>query len=320
MIPISVLVPIFNMEKLMRRCLDSILAQSFQDFECLLIDDGSTDGSPAICDEYAAKDARFKAFHKQNGGLSDARNYGLAHARGEYTIFFDPDDWVDEDCLKDLYEKAQETKADMVMCDLYYNDLYRQRYSKQEPSSLHHLDVLKDLITGKVFGFTVTKLIRRTLYRQYCLEYPKGMYGCEDQFTMCKLLKNDIKIAYLPKAYYHYMFYGYNTLSKKYDDTTYKMDLYIRDMFVDLFDDKELKSLVYCRKSSFILSRAFMFGIHQFSSKEFKTAFHGYKEYVSGSMIERILIRLSLIGCYQPARKFFSFMYKTKQQIKKLCS
>ena len=98
---ISVIVPIFDMEKLMRKCLDSILAQTFQDYECLLIDDGSKDGSPAICDEYAAKDARFKAFHKSHGGLSDARNYGLACAKGEYTILFDPDDLVDAEWLKD---------------------------------------------------------------------------------------------------------------------------------------------------------------------------------------------------------------------------
>ena len=75
----------------MRKCLDSILAQTFEDYECLLIDDGSKDGSPAICDEYTAKDPRFLAFHKPNGGLSDARNYGIERAQGEYTIFFDPD-------------------------------------------------------------------------------------------------------------------------------------------------------------------------------------------------------------------------------------
>lgn len=135
----------------------------------------------------------------------------MAHAQGEYTIFFDPDDWVDEDCLKDMYAKAKETDADMVMCDLYYNDPYQQSYCKQEPSGLNHNDVLQDLITGKVFGFTVTKLIRQSLYQQYELQYPKGMYGSEDTYTMCALLKNDIIIAYLPNAYYHYMHFWNET-------------------------------------------------------------------------------------------------------------
>lgn len=316
---ISIIVPIYNMEKLMRKCLDSILAQTFQDFECLLIDDGSKDGSPAICDEYALKDARITVFHKSNGGLSDARNFGLAHAQGEYTIFFDPDDWVDEDCLKDLYEKAQETNADLVMCDLYYNDPYRQRYSKQEPTSLDHNDVLKDLITGKVYGFTVTKLIRRTLYQQYYLQYPVGMYGCEDQYTMCKLLKNDISIAYLPNAYYHYMHYGNATQSRRYDENTYQQDVKIRDMFVELLSDTPYRQLAYDRKTFSILSRAFHFGSKQYTSKSFREQFKGFQPDLSKeSFLMHFLYQMSLRGYYQPAWKAYMFLYQLKQVYKKI--
>lgn len=318
-IAISVIVPVYNMEKLMRKCLDSILAQTFQDYECLLIDDGSKDGSPAICDEYAAKDARFKAFHKPNGGLSDARNYGLARAQGEYTIFFDPDDWVDEDCLKDLYAKAVETNADMVMCDIWYNDPYRQRYSKQEPTSLNHLDVLKDLITGKVYGFTVTKLIRKELYEKYDIQYPVGMYGCEDQYTMCKLLKNDIRIAYLPKAYYHYMHYGNATQSRRYDENTYQQDVKIRDMFVDLLTDTPYKQLAYDRKSLSILSRAFHFGRKQYTSESFRERFKGFQPDLSKeSVLMRFLYQMSLSGYYQPAWRVYMVLFEFKQIYKKI--
>lgn len=308
------------MEKLMRKCLDSILAQTFTDYECLLIDDGSTDGSPAICDEYAAKDTRFKAFHKPNGGLSDARNYGLERAQGEYTIFFDPDDWVDEDCLKGMYTKAQETNADMVMCDLYYNDPYRQNYCKQEPTSPLHHDVLKDLITGKVFGFTVTKLIHRSLYEQYHLQYPKGMYGCEDQYTMCALLINDINIAYLPKAYYHYMHYGNETQSRKYDMTVYQMDIHTRDMFCELLKDTPYRQLVYECQSSYILHRAFLYGRKTFSSKTFKETFGSYKEYCNEVTPRyfKYFYKLSLAGYYHLSRKFFGMLYSLKQLEKRI--
>ena len=314
---VSVIVPIYNMEKLMRKCLDSILAQTFQDYECLLIDDGSKDGSSAICDEYAAKDSRFKAYHKPNGGLSDARNYGLARAKGEYTIFFDPDDWVDEDCLKDLYAKAQETNADMVMCDLYYNDPYRQRYSKQEPTSLSHQDVLKDLITGKVYGFTVTKLIRRGVYDKYEIQYPVGMYGCEDQFAFCKLLKNDIKIAYLPKAYYHYMHYGNTTQSRRYDGKTYQQDVEIRDMFVELLKDTPYQLLAYEKKSLAILSRAFHFGRNQYTSKSFKECFLEYKPIIKNcSGLMKCLLLMSINGYYGIAWSLFVFLFRVKQLFK----
>ena len=316
---ISVIVPIYNMEKLMRKCIDSILAQTFQDYECLLIDDGSKDGSPAICDEYAAKDSRFKACHKPNGGLSDARNYGLARAQGEYTIFFDPDDWVDTDCLKDLYAKALETDADMVMCDIYYNDPYRQTYSKQEPTSLYHEDVLKDLITGKVFGFTVTKLIRRSLYKKYDLQYPKGMYGCEDQYTMCALLKHDIKIVYVPKAYYHYMHYGNETQSRRYDENTYKQDVKIRDMFVSLLEGTPYQQLAYQKKTFAIFSRAFHFGQHYYPSKEFRQVFADYLPLVQEYAHQfKTLYLLSLKGHYRLARSLFQIGFQTKQFFKKI--
>ena len=304
------------MEKLMRKCLDSILAQTFHNYECLLIDDGSTDGSPAICDEYAAKDARFKAYHKPNGGLSDARNFGLAHAQGEYTIFFDPDDWVDKDCLKEMYAKAVEANADMVMCDIYYNDLYRQKYGKQEPSSLWHVDVLRDLITGKVAGFTVTKLIRRSLYQKYHIEYPKGLYGCEDQYTMCALLKHDIKIAYLPKAFYHYVFVS-GSLSRYYDDKTLQNDLKVREMFTSLFENSELRDLAFRCKSAAIYTRAFVLGGKLYSSKEFKQNFAEYYRYVGSSGIYRLFYFMSRYGMYKVAYNVFELLFNVKQVKKK---
>lgn len=318
MIAISIIVPIYNMEKLMRKCVDSILAQTFKDYECLLIDDGSKDASPAICDEYAAKDNRFKAYHKSNGGLSDARNYGLERANGEYTIFFDPDDWVDVDCLKDMFAKAQETDADMLICDYYNDDPYRSQYTKQTPSSLTHTDVLKDLIVGNLFGFTWNKLLKRCLYHKYGIQYPVGMYGCEDQYTLCKLLKNDIKVAYLPQAYYHYMHYGNVTESRRYDDNTYQHDLKIRDMFYELLANTPYQQLAYETKSRAIVTRAFYFGKEVYSSKEFQERFIPYLQYVRKTGIEGRLIQWSLKGYYRLARRLFDILFTIKQLIKRL--
>lgn len=320
MIAVSVIVPIYNMEKLMRKCLDSILAQTFHDYECLLIDDGSTDGSPAICDEYVTKNSRFKAFHKPNGGLSDARNYGLKHAKGEYTIFFDPDDWVDEDCLKDMYAKAKETDADMVMCDLYYNDAYCKMYSKQEPHALDHYSVLEDIVADRVQGFTVIKLIRRVSYQQYGIKYPVGMYGCEDQYAMCQLLKNDIRIAYLSKAFYHYMYYGNESLSRYYDKKTYEHDLTIRSMFCELLKDTPCHELVYECKTKWLLYRAFMYGRNEFSSRRFKETFSdckGIGASVSPAYM-KLFYRLAFAGYYQTSRKLYGVLYEGKQLYKRI--
>ena len=117
---ISIIVPVYNTEKYLRRCIDSVLAQTYQDFELLLIDDGSKDSSGAICDEYAAQDARVRVFHKENGGVSSARNVGLDNARGEWITFVDADDWIESDMLELLLRKGEETGADIVMGDLLF--------------------------------------------------------------------------------------------------------------------------------------------------------------------------------------------------------
>lgn len=114
-VTVSVIIPVYKVERYIRQCIDSVLAQTFTDFELLLIDDGSPDGCPAICDEYAKKDTRIRVFHKQNGGLSSARNRGIDEAHGEWVIFIDSDDaWKDTDCLLKLYSYAKKLNLDIV--------------------------------------------------------------------------------------------------------------------------------------------------------------------------------------------------------------
>lgn len=321
MLAISVIVPIYNMEKLMHKCIDSILAQTFKDFEILLIDDGSTDRSAMICDKYQHKDPRIKVYHKANGGLSDARNYGLKRANGIYVIFFDPDDWVDSTCLEELYEKAQESDADVVMCDIFYNDKYRQRYGSQKPSALRNESILKDLIVGKVSGFTVTKLIRKECYTKYEVEFPVGIYGCEDQYAMCILFKNNVKIAYIERAFYHYMYYGNNTLSRSYDENTLKQDIKIRDMFTTLLGDTGLKDEAYRQKTNAIVTRAFLYGNKVYSSKDFVKKFMPYRNlYLSQSLpgFEYFLYHCAFRGWYQQARFLYGICFSLKQVYKKV--
>ena len=110
---ISIIVPIYNVENYLRQCLDSIMSQSYQNFECLLINDGSPDHSADICREYVEKDSRFKYFEKDNGGVSSARNLGIELSKGEYITFIDSDDWVDSDYLEVLYNALIDENADI---------------------------------------------------------------------------------------------------------------------------------------------------------------------------------------------------------------
>lgn len=113
---ISIIIPVYNASRYLRECMDSVLAQTFGDFEVLLVDDGSTDGSGEACDGYARQDGRIRVFHKENGGVSSARNLGLDHARGEWICFADADDWLEPDCLETLMAHAS-PKVDLVVAD-----------------------------------------------------------------------------------------------------------------------------------------------------------------------------------------------------------
>ena len=119
-VKVSIIVPIYQIECYLRCCLDSILAQTFQDWEAILVDDGSKDDCGKICDEYAAIDSRFRVIHKKNGGLTSARNAGLAIASGEWIMHLDGDDWIEPDMLERLIQKGEDTGADIVMGDFLF--------------------------------------------------------------------------------------------------------------------------------------------------------------------------------------------------------
>ena len=131
---ISVIVPVYNTEKYLRRCIDSVLAQTYQDFELLLIDDGSKDSSGAICDEYAEKDTRVRVFHKENGGVSSARNLGLDNAKGEWVTFIDSDDYFLPKGLTVLYSTAMQRRTNVSVAN-FYVEKNKKRYGQCEGCS-----------------------------------------------------------------------------------------------------------------------------------------------------------------------------------------
>ena len=313
---ITVIVCMYKGEATVCRMIDCVLKQTFKDFELILVDDGSPDRCGEIADEYSNKDNRVRVLHKPNGGLADARNHALDIARGEYTIQFDQDDWVELNCLEEMYAEAKRQDADMVICDYFHNDEYGQKYASQEPSALSSYSVLKDILLGNIYGYCWNKLVRLDSYRTYSVRFPLEFYGCEDQYGMCKLLKNDIKIAHLPKAFYHYVFVS-GSLSRYYDDKTLQNDLKVREMFTSLFENSELRDLAFRCKSAAIYTRAFVLGGKLYSSKEFKQNFAEYYPYVRISGVYGLLYFMSRYGMYKVAYQGFELLFRFKQIIKK---
>ena len=212
---ISIITPVYNTSKYLRRCLDSILAQTYQDWELLLIDDGSTDGSDMICDDYAKSDSRIRVFHKPNGGVASVRQLGIVEAQGEYSIHVDSDDWVEPEMLEALFDEAKRTDADIVVAD-YYHEFVDKTVYRPQSGSENPLTAIGEILTGQQVGSLWNKLIRHVRYQQYQLVFSPGINIGEDSLLLVRLYQHPVRIRYVNKGYYHYMNNGDdNSITRK---------------------------------------------------------------------------------------------------------
>ncbi|WP_298770871.1 glycosyltransferase family 2 protein [uncultured Fibrobacter sp.] len=200
---ISVIVAVYAAEKYLRQCLESLLNQTFQDFEVVLVDDGSKDDSGKICDEFAEKDSRIKVVHKENGGVASARQCGLENSIGEYVIHVDPDDWIEPVMLQEMLQKAVEDSSDMVICDFMKHENDTSIRLPQEPESLDARNVMREFFQN-LHGSCCNKLVKRSLFGKYKISFPLHMTVWEDLFVCVMLTMHNIRISYIPKAFYHY--------------------------------------------------------------------------------------------------------------------
>ncbi|MBQ7751480.1 MAG: glycosyltransferase family 2 protein [Clostridia bacterium] len=210
MCKISVIVPVYNVEPYLRRCVDSILNQTFSDFECILVDDGSPDGCPAICDEYAEKDSRVKVIHKKNGGLSDARNVGLDKANGKYVSFIDSDDWIHPQMLEILYKGLMDNNVLISVCE-YKEVEHQEPYTAITEPIFETRYGMDFFITNHITAvIACSKLYDKSLFDD--IRYPYGKLH-EDEFVTYKLLYKAETVAYTNKPLYFY-FQNENGITK----------------------------------------------------------------------------------------------------------
>lgn len=214
---VSIIIPVFNAEKYIHRCIDSILSQTYTDIEVLLIDDGSQDNCGIICDQYAEKDKRIKVFHQQNRGVSFARQKGLDKANGEYIIHVDPDDWIEKEEIEGLYYKAITENADMVIFDYWYETNNEKRIICERPTTLDAASVRRQILCQQIHGSCCNKLISKKIIDAIgCGFHPLNISYCEDILFNIRLLLHNIRITYLPKAYYHYNLSNPSSVTKSF--------------------------------------------------------------------------------------------------------
>lgn len=262
---ISIIVPVYNVEKYLSRCIDSVLSQKYHNLEIILVDDGSVDSSGKICDEYQQKDHRFTVIHKKNGGLSSARNSALDIVSGSYITFIDSDDWVSPEYITDLYELIIKFDADIAVCDenrfienngkIYYQGSPYKKISREVVQTPEEaLDTyMKQILYD---ASACMKMYKRELFDN--VRYPEGCVF-EDIGTTYKLFCKAKRVAFTPKQMYYYfqrngsILHSYNTdeLIKNLKDgisMTEAQKKFVINVFPKLSDAADSRCFsMYCR-------------------------------------------------------------------------
>lgn len=235
---ISVIIPVYNAEKYLDRCMDSVLKQTYTNLEIFLVDDGATDNSGKMCDEYAKKDNRIKVIHKKNGGLSDARNAALAEVTGEYIGFVDSDDYIADDMFETLYNLVKKYNAEISVA-AYYEIRKGKIIDVQDSGQLNLYSreeaIIELLRDTKIQSYAWNKLYKRELFEN--IKYPKGKHF-EDIATTILLFEKANKVVRLEKPVYYYVRRddsitenrNYKTY-KDYIDVVFNKYLYLFDKY-----------------------------------------------------------------------------------------
>jgi glycosyltransferase involved in cell wall biosynthesis len=254
---ISVIVPIYNSETYLKDCLESILGQTYRDWECILVDDGSADGSPDLIDSYCSLDSRLRAIHQDNHGVSYARNVGIDHACGEYVTFVDSDDWIEGQYLERLYETISGHDADLSICGLQqvFSDGRKKKFHVKDDSfpldAGHEAEFVSLNRSSLLFG-PVVKLYRTDLLRDFRnVRFEEGCSFGEDLIFNYRYLEHVDSVAVVSDILYNYRIANSGSLSRINDESRFEKEYSQWHILMDFFKKKGYSSK---------LSRDFLFG------------------------------------------------------------
>lgn len=311
---LSLIIPIYNASTYLAFSLESLLSQPFQDFELILVDDGSTDASPSICDEYAAKDERIRVLHEPHSGVANSRQVGLEAAKGMYILYVDADDQVDPCMIADMYQVAVDQEADMVLCD--YRELTHEGevYRKQEPTALDGVAVLEDILDGKLYGALWNKMMRREWLLQTKAAFPQRLTMREDLVFLSQCLPYASKIAYIPKAYYGYERRNASALTSHYVNES--LAYYQQEcLWVDLIlENQFLQASTRQRLQAYLLELAYItLKSGLFDKPKWNAVFLKHPEILSyGTGYKKKMVSLAFKGHFALARLLRTFISHLK--------
>lgn len=247
----SIIIPVYNVAPYLHECLDSVLAQTFTDWEAICVDDGSTDGSGAILDEYAAKDKRFRVIHQENRGVNFVRQKALNASSGEWIASIDSDDWVSENFLKHFYDAANKFDCDMYWSDYYFVSEEKNLYKAQKcVSNAEKLQIA--LLDGTLWGANWNKIYSRKFITKYSISFPvsKRVYVCEDLCFNMAFLSYRPAVKYVDNADYYYRARSGSAIRTLFSLEKFFSEVYVNNELVRYVISDEASELIDLRKKA----------------------------------------------------------------------
>lgn len=318
---VSIIVPVYKVEKYLNRCVGSILSQTYKNLEVILVDDGSPDNSGVICDEYAQKDGRIKVIHKQNGGLSSARNAGLEIATGKYVSFVDSDDWLDCKFIETLIDVMVKTESDMSACSFCRTkgDFAKRNKFEQNPK------IVKDKYfaifdENSYAGYACNKLFKREIIEKYNLRFDEKIFNGEDFPFALEYVHNSQKTSYINQDLYFYFFREMSIMNSIRLSERFISIIYAREKALDFLRTNAPKCYDVCKASylSILLKIKYMSALN---IEKYNALYLDVNEKINKN--KKGLFRLNKVGLKNKIKLFFMInfpktatkMYKKKVRV-----
>ena len=270
---LTVVIPVYNVEKYLNRCLKSILIQEWKNYDIILVDDGSTDRSPQICDDYVKAYDFISVIHKENGGLSEARNTGISHAKGDYVYFPDSDDWLEPQTFKELAEVLESREFDIIS--------FNREFVKGEEDVIISDPIETQVFEGKdafvqmlkhsyITGFANDKIYKKSLFVDNNISFPKGKYY-EDLGTNYKLFLSAKKVYATNQKYYHYLIDNPDSITQSWNEKKFRdMFEFYKEVFYSDFvrsqlnqEELHISQLYYVNGLTHILASLYKAKLHK---------------------------------------------------------
>ena len=315
---ISIIIPVYNVEPYLSKCIKSIINQTYKKLEIILINDGSTDNSLKICKEYAKKDSRIKVINKKNGGLSSARNKGIENSKGKYLIFIDSDDYIDLTMVEKLYTNLLENNADISICNHYYdyqnNNLKVKSFPKDKllvTEKEKYYNIYNDYSVATIIA--CAKIYKREIFND--IKYPIGMVH-EDEAIVLDILEKANRISYFNEPLYYYV-QRQNSITNKFN--LKRLDIItIHENRINKLKEKKDEYLLYLEYKTYTkrLIKIIVPGLYSIKENEkakyYKEKYQKLIKYILSNFnisnkerIKWVIIKI-FPNLYQKKVKFFS--------------